>query len=159
MIGVSADRVDQYVVRHYDVTHKSCPAQMAGTNNAEWNSFKDMVKNILGGSASGSRDSEPSTFPETPFTVKVLVSDLNIRKNPSMGNNVVGQTGKGVFTIVAVDDGWGKLKSGAGWIYLENKEYITVLGGSASKSSQSATTKKSIDEIVDEVINGNGEWF
>lgn len=154
VIGVSADRVDQYVVRHYDVTHKSCPAQMAGTNNAEWNSFKDMVKNILGGSSSGSRDSDPSTFPETPFTVKVLVSDLNIRKNPSMGNNVVGQTGKGVFTIVAVDDGWGKLKSGAGWIYLENKEYITVLGGSASKSSQSATTKKSIDEIVDEVING-----
>ena len=29
-----------------------------------------------------------------------------------------GFTGKGVFTIVQEQDGWGKLKSGAGWISL-----------------------------------------
>jgi N-acetylmuramoyl-L-alanine amidase CwlA len=39
--------VDKYVVRHYDVTHKKCPAQMAGTNNANWVAFKNRVKNII----------------------------------------------------------------------------------------------------------------
>ena len=59
------------------------------------------------------------------FKVKVTVSDLNIRKNPSMSGEVVGQTGKGVFTIVDVKNGWGKLKSGLGWIYIDNPKYCT----------------------------------
>lgn len=43
-----------------------------------------------------------------------------------MSGKVVGQTGKGVFTITKVKDGWGKLKSGAGWIYLGNPSYCTI---------------------------------
>lgn len=43
--------IDKYVLRHYDVTHKSCPAQMAGSNNAEWKAFKTRIKEILGMSA------------------------------------------------------------------------------------------------------------
>ena len=39
--------VDKYVVRHYDVSHKTCPRQMAGANNAEWNKFKARIKAIL----------------------------------------------------------------------------------------------------------------
>ena len=45
----------------------------------------------------------------------MIVSDLNIRSQPSMSGTIKGQTGKGVFTIVEVQNGWGKLKSGAGW--------------------------------------------
>ena len=45
LIGVSAEQVDTYVLRHYDVTHKKCPAQMVDNN--EWTAFKTMVKNIL----------------------------------------------------------------------------------------------------------------
>lgn len=71
---------------------------------------------------------EPDNTPsETPFLVKVIVSDLNIRSAPSMSGTVKGQTGKGVFTITEVKDGWGKLKSGMGWIYLENPAYCTLL--------------------------------
>ena len=40
--------------------------------------------------------------------------DLNYRSEPSMSGKVYGQTGKGIFTIVEVKDGWGRLKSGAG---------------------------------------------
>ena len=58
-----------------------------------------------------------------PFKVKVIVSDLNYRSKPTMNGEVLGQTGKGIFTIVEVSNGWGKLKSGAGWIYLENPKY------------------------------------
>ena len=43
---------------------------------------------------------------------------MNIRKGPGTNYDSAGYTGKGVFTIVAEKGGWGKLKSGAGWISL-----------------------------------------
>lgn len=39
--------VDKYIVRHYDVTRKSCPAQMAGGNNSEWKAFKAAIKEAI----------------------------------------------------------------------------------------------------------------
>jgi uncharacterized protein YraI len=58
--------------------------------------------------------------------VQVSISTLNIRKGPGTNYNKTGTfTGKGVFTITAVQSGagskkgWGKLKSGAGWISLD----------------------------------------
>lgn len=38
--------IDKYVIRHYDVTHKKCPAQMVN-NGSEWVSFKKRVKEIV----------------------------------------------------------------------------------------------------------------
>lgn len=46
LIGITASNVDTYVLRHYDVTHKKCPAQMVKDED-EWVAFKTMVKNIL----------------------------------------------------------------------------------------------------------------
>ena len=97
-------------------------------------------------------------FPATPFTVKVLIDDLNYRSEPSMNGTVKGQTGKGVFTIVEENDGWGRLKSGAGWIWLENPSYCTVQGTVTETPKTSST--KLVDEIAKEVIRGdwgNGE--
>lgn len=59
-----------------------------------------------------------------PFKVRIDIDDLNYRSEPSMRGVIKGQTGKGVFTIVKVFDGWGYLKSGAGWISLK---YTTKL--------------------------------
>ena len=63
---------------------------------------------------------------DCPFMVKVSIPDLNIRKGAGTNTSKTGQyTGIGAFTIVEVregkgsDKGWGKLKSGAGWISLE----------------------------------------
>lgn len=62
MLGISAGEVDKYVLRHWDVTGKNCPAQMAGSNNAEWVAFKNMVKSILnGGGTSNSTSSGAQT--------------------------------------------------------------------------------------------------
>ena len=72
-----------------------------------------------------------TSFPAVPFTVKVLIGDLNYRSQPSMDGAVKGQTGKGVFTITKVTNSWGRLKSGAGWIYLGNPSYCTVQGTAA----------------------------
>lgn len=61
-----------------------------------------------------------------PYQVEVKITTLNIRKGPGTNYARTGKfTGKGVFTIVAEskgtgsDKGWGKLKSGAGWISLD----------------------------------------
>ena len=60
------------------------------------------------------------------FKVQISISDLNIRKGPGINYAATGKfTGKGVFTIVETKQGtgsakgWGKLKSGAGWIALD----------------------------------------
>lgn len=54
-----------------------------------------------------------------PFLVRVGITNLCIRKGPGVNYDKTGKhTGKGVFTIVEVKDGWGKLKSGLGWISL-----------------------------------------
>lgn len=67
----------------------------------------------------------------TPFTVKVSIPDLRIRSGPGTDTDATGKfTGSGVFTITEVkngpgsDKGWGRLKSGAGWIALD---YATEL--------------------------------
>ena len=66
-----------------------------------------------------------------PFFVRVDIARLNIRTGPGTNYSLTGKyTGKGVFTIVEVSNGtgsnsgWGKLKSGAGWISLD---YATKL--------------------------------
>ena len=63
---------------------------------------------------------------DLPYKVKVNITNLNIRKGPGTSYAATGgYTGVGVFTIVDVRDGegskngWGKLKSGAGWISLD----------------------------------------
>lgn len=63
---------------------------------------------------------------DCPFMVKVDIDDLNIRKSAGTNTAKTGKyTGKGVFTIMEVregkgsDKGWGRLKSGAGWISLD----------------------------------------
>ena len=61
-----------------------------------------------------------------PYLVKVSITDLNIRKGPGTNYAKTGKyTGTGIFTIVEEQSGkgsktgWGRLKSGAGWISLD----------------------------------------
>lgn len=64
--------------------------------------------------------------PKKEFRVDVDINNLNIRNGPGTNYDKTGKfTGKGIFTIVEVakgkgsTNGWGKLKSGAGWISLD----------------------------------------
>ncbi len=66
-----------------------------------------------------------TTGSAVPFKVKVAISDLNIRKGPGTNYARTKYIPVGVYTIVEVqsgtgsDKGWGRLKSGAGWISLD----------------------------------------
>ena len=121
---------------HRWFANKSCPGDWMF---ARMGNLADEVTSRLGGfvaetpqqPATPSNPSEETTnFPATPFIVEVLVDDLNIRTQPIMGDNIIGVTGKGLFTIVEVEDGWGLLKSYAdeknGYIYLANPSYVTI---------------------------------
>lgn len=66
-----------------------------------------------------------------PFKVRVNIPDLNIRTGAGTNYSKTGEYTKvGIFTIVEVregkgsDTGWGRLKSGAGWISLDHTERL-----------------------------------
>ncbi len=58
---------------------------------------------------------------EVSFRVQVTADDLRIRKAPSLDAEILGYTGKGIFTIIKTSGEWGYLKSEAGWINIATK--------------------------------------
>lgn len=127
---------------HRWFANKSCPGNWMF---ARMGDLASKVTARLGGTST--QPETPATndsFPAVPFLVNVIIDDLNIRTSAGMGNNLTGKyTGKGTFTIVEVQNGWGKLKSGAGWIYLENPSYCTI-----GKSVASTTTPEPAKPVV-----------
>lgn len=137
-IGITASEVDKYVLRHYDVTHKKCPAQMANSaNDADWVAFKKQVKNILNtGKSSSTTATAPrkdSDIVKTDYKVQVTADVLNVRKGPGTNYAKVDSIkDKGIYTIVQEKKNgtttWGLLKSGAEnkdrWISLKYTEKV-----------------------------------
>lgn len=109
---------------HRWFANKSCPGDWM------YQRMGDLAAKVtakLGGTATEpEKPANNTTYPAVPFTVKVVIDDLNYRSKPSVEGTVKGQTGKGIFTIVEVSNGWGKLKSGVGWIWLGNPQYCTI---------------------------------
>ena len=53
---------------------------------------------------------------------RITVDSLNVRKGPGTNYDVVTTVKQGqAYTITEVKNGWGKLKSGAGWINISTK--------------------------------------
>lgn len=80
--------------------------------------------------STSTKTTSSSSNTKSSSLVTVKISDLNIRSGPGTNYKATGKfTGKGTFTITEVRQGkgskagWGKLKSGAGWISLD---YCTV---------------------------------
>lgn len=118
------------VIRHYDVTHKCCPAPFVN-NPSRWNDFK----NRLGGTVSN-----------TPS------SNNGNKSNEEIANEVIaGKWGNGDARKTALQN--------AGYNYSEIQAIVNQkLTGKISNTTTS--NKKSIDTIVAEVIAGkwgNGE--
>lgn len=112
------------------------------------NTFRQAVKAAMGGESSGGASSSSGT--KSPYTVRVTASVLNVRKGPGTKYAVATTVKKGeIYTIVEEKDGWGRLKSGAGWVSLKYTEKTT-----------NTTKKKTVEEVAREVIKGlwgNGE--
>ena len=115
-----------HVIMHNMVTGKWCPQPWSKNEEAlkGWYSFLHKIgaktgvltSNIIGGISSNVE----STGSRTPYLAKVNVDVLNIRSGPGTEYNKVGQVNRGsIYTIVEEKNGFGRLKSGAGWLCLE----------------------------------------
>lgn len=104
------------VIRHFDVTGKSCPAYWV--DDAKWKSeFWNKLTEV--------KTEVKTETVKVPFTIKVdkvAKNDvLNIRKTPNARGAITGSLkhdDPNTYTIIEVKNGWGKLKSGVGWINL-----------------------------------------
>lgn len=160
------------IIRHWDVNGKSCPARMAGSNNAEWNAFKKAITS--GGSAPAPAPApapKPSTkYNTTPKWVgEVTATSLNVRTGPGTGyGNLSAYPKLGKTNLVDVCDS-AKASDGSTWYYIRiaakyygwvHSAYLKKAGSSSSSSSKPAAkksttpAKKSIDTIAREVIAG-----
>ena len=97
---------------------KTCPGTnfmgFGNTREAIEKNFIPLVKNYISNGASSN-----SSAVATNYIVKIDTDSLNVRKGPGATYSVVGELGRGeAYTIVQTQNGWGKLKSGVGWINL-----------------------------------------
>lgn len=71
------------------------------------------------------KDVEKAPTTSASYIVKVTASALNVRKGPDASYTKVGMiTDKGSYTITETKNGWGKLKSGSGWIDLAHTKKV-----------------------------------
>ena len=138
--------IEQWNLTQFDVAASVTPVTPAATlyrvrkNWSDTASQKGAFRDLSNAKACADKNLGYSVFDENgkavyptstafqPYTVRVSISDLRIRKGPGTNYGSRGFTGKGVFTIVAEATGkgaskWGLLKSFAGkrngWISLD----------------------------------------
>ena len=104
--------------RNLESAKKACPVGYSVYNNAG----KEVYSNKPSSGGSGSSGSGT--------VYRVTADVLNVRTGPGTSYGVATQIKKGqAYTIVEIKNGWGKLKSGAGWVSMD---YMQSTGGSGS---------------------------
>lgn len=113
---------------HRWFANKACPGDYLFNRMGQIaNEVNSRVANTSTVKANDTVDSNlPYDLPNLPFQVKIKIPNLNYRVRPSMNAQVVGQLEQTVYTVTEVKDGWGKLKSGAGWFWLCNDNYCEI---------------------------------
>lgn len=109
------------VIRHFDVTGKSCPAYYVDNNT--WNKVKmEITKQSFTSNSNVDNNASTNTSAtSSTIKVKVTVSALNIRSGAGTKYKKVGCIrDKGTYTITKTSGNWGYLKSGAGWINISS---------------------------------------
>lgn len=132
------------VKRHYDWSGKNCPHK---TIELGWQRFLNMVQeelDILNGKKQNSTSSSntssntstnTSTITGTNIMVRVKATTLSIYKTAS-SSTPIGTVKKGqVYTITKTSNGFGYLKSGAGWISMSISDVEQISSVSSTSSS------------------------
>lgn len=110
-------------------------------------------------SAGGANSSEnakgeeiPTGTANAPYLVKIKGTSVNVRAGAGTSYKVNTSVKRGeIYTIVAESNGWGKLKSGAGWIALR---YTEKMGEAAKEeSTESASKFPYLVKIFADVLN------
>lgn len=124
LLDIKPKDVNKYLLRHYDVTHKYCPAQMAGENNAEWKKFRNQVKKLLKKRLKAKSQATVNKAKKVNYKVKTT-QIVKVYKKPNKDSKVVKKFKAGrVCHIVKTKKGFGKLKSGKGWVKLKHTKKV-----------------------------------
>lgn len=120
-----------HVIMHHMVNGKNCPLMWTRDENSlkGWYDFIEKVKNaeviltngnnITNDKNVNSNSNKNDNAVSASYLVQVTANALNIRNGPGIEYKVNGIIrDKGVYTIVEESSGWGRLKSGIGWIKL-----------------------------------------
>lgn len=108
---------DGVVISHAE-GHKRGLASNHGDVEHIWNKF-GLTMAQFRKDVKAAQNPKPSTPMFTPYLVKVTAAALNYRSGPGTNFPVNGTIrDMGTYTIIDEANGWGKLKSGAGWISL-----------------------------------------
>ena len=100
---------------------KACPGDWL---MARMTDLATKVTNKLKGTTTDTPAVTP-TKSEFPYIVQITADVLNIRKGPGTNYPVVGQIkDKGKYTMMEEQNGFGRLKSGVGWISLKYTKRI-----------------------------------
>ena len=114
----------------YVLKHTNSPAMLIeccfvdDKDDTKLYNYKTMAKaiaeGILGAEIKSSSTTTLKRTKSTSYKVKITATVLNVRNGAGVSNVIVGQVKKDeVYTIVETKNGWGKLKSGVGWISLK----------------------------------------
>ena len=128
--------------RNLESAKKACPVGYSVYNNAG----KEVYSNKPSSGGSGSSGSGT--------VYRVTADVLNVRTGPGTSYGVATQVKKGqAYTIVEIKNGWGKLKSGAGWVSMD---YMQSTGGSGSTTTSKFPYTVKIKADVLNVRKGAG---
>lgn len=141
LVALCADICERYkITPHYDGTKKgtitmhkmfastTCPGPYLSKLIESGQFEKDIIAKMNSNTAKPAPAPAPVTSKpvDNSFLVKITANILKIRKGPGTNYDVVGKIeDKGIYTIVETKSGtgsksgWGKLKSGKGWIALD----------------------------------------
>ena len=109
-----------HVIMHHMVTGKQCPQPWCKRENA-LNGWTNFLAKVNAGTQTNDRPISSSPA----YIARVTANVLNIRSGPSTSYPIVGKVKKeSAYTIVEEKNGFGKLKSGAGWLSLEYLEKV-----------------------------------
>lgn len=116
-----------HVIRHYDVTGKICPnPYVYNSTKHVWDAFVKTIKS----KASEIGKDKTANSKGVPYMINTTCDILRIRKEPNTNSQVMGRItetkgDKKKYTIIEERNGWGRLKSGAGWISLKYTKKVS----------------------------------
>lgn len=105
---------------------KSCPGKKFFGGNSKKSmeaNFLPLIQNYIDGNENViNQNTSTSTNTSKEEVYRIIANSLNVRKGAGTKYEIVGTVKKGsAYTIVEKKNGFGKLKSGAGWISLGEK--------------------------------------
>ena len=107
-----------HVIMHHMVTGKLCPQPWC-LNESRLSGWQEFLNKLGGIQVQQISTPVQTPAPTVAYLVKINTEVLNVRKGPGANYPIVTQVKRGsVYTIVAEESGWGKLKSGIGYIKL-----------------------------------------